>query len=214
MLLQLPVVSVLLSLVSARKIGSFDNITVQFFTTDQDCDKDTKAPILTTRDTPTDLVCFNLTDIFSPGNKTISGIQKAYRPWENRNSNISYYLEQNDFDTSANYTQIRYALPGMEPGEEKSQWVLWTYPHLNCEPEVKDVDPVEFPWYEVDCQTEEDGECQQVDHPIKSFAILNGDRKGDGCKTWAQLGSATKTTGQLSRVFYATVAVAVTFMIL
>ncbi|KAH7173997.1 uncharacterized protein B0J16DRAFT_312194 [Fusarium flagelliforme] len=185
MLLQLPIISTLLSLVSASKIGSYNNITVQFFTADQDCDKDTKAPILTTRDTPTDLVCFNLTDTFSPGNKTISGIQKAYRPWEDRNSNVSYYLEQNDFDSSANYTQIRYALPGMEPGEEKAQWVLWTYPHLNCETVVKDVDPVKFPWYE-----------------------------GDGCKTWAQLGSATKIAGQLSRAFYATVAVAVVFMIL
>jgi len=102
----------------------------------------------------------------------------------------------------------------MEPGEEKSQWVLWTYPHLNCEPEVKDVDPVEFPWYEVDCQTEEDGECQQVDHPIKSFAILKGNRKGDGCKTWAQLGSATKTADQLPRVFFCTVAVVVVFLVL
>ncbi|KAJ4013296.1 hypothetical protein NW752_007592 [Fusarium irregulare] len=212
MLLQLSIISVLLSLVSARKIGSYNNVTLQFFTADQDCDKDTKAPILTTRDTPTDLVCFNLTDTFSPGNKTFSGIQKAYRPWEDRNSNVSYYLEQNDFDSSANYTQIRFALPGMEPGDEKAQWVLWTYPHLNCETVLKDVDPVEFPWYEVDCQTEEDGECQQVDHPIKSFAILKGDRKGDGCKTWAQLGSATKTTGQLSRVLHATVAIAVIFL--
>lgn len=102
----------------------------------------------------------------------------------------------------------------MEPGEERAQWVIWTYPHLNCETVLKDVDPVEFPWYEVDCQTEEDGECQQVDHPIKSFAILKGDRKGDDCKTWAQLGSATKTTDQLSRAFYATVLMAVMFLFL
>jgi hypothetical protein len=102
----------------------------------------------------------------------------------------------------------------MEPGEKKAQWVIWTYPYLNCETEVRGVDPVEFPWYEVDCQTEEDGEGQQVDHPIKSFAILNGDRKGDGCKTWAQLGSATKTAGQLSSVFCTAVVVVVTFLIL
>ncbi|KAI1070687.1 hypothetical protein LB507_006693 [Fusarium sp. FIESC RH6] len=172
------------------------------------------APILTTRDTPIDIVCFNLTDTFSPGNKSFSGIQKAYRPWEDRNSNVSYYLEQNDFDSSANYTQIRYALPGMDPGEERAQWVLWTYPHLNCETVLKDVDRVEFPWYEVDCQIEEDGECQQVSHPIKSFAILKRDRKGDSGKTWAQLGSATKTTGQVSRVLSATVAVAISFLIL
>ncbi|KAI6763322.1 hypothetical protein HG531_013219 [Fusarium graminearum] len=161
MLLQLPVITTLLSLVSAQSIGGLGNVTVSFFTSDQDCESsDKKTPILTTRDIPTELICFNLTDTFSPGNKTISGYQKALEPWEHPNSNISFHLQQNDFDSSANYTQIRYELPGSEAGE-KSSWVLWVYPHLNCETEVKGIDNHEYPWYEVDCQTEKGGECQE-----------------------------------------------------
>ncbi|RGP69243.1 hypothetical protein FLONG3_7879 [Fusarium longipes] len=189
------------------------NMTISFFTDDQDCESsNTITPVLTTRDTPTELICFNLTDTFSPGNKTVSGYQKALRPWEDRTSNISYYVQQNNFDSSANYTQVRYELPGNKAGET-SPWVLWVYPHLNCETEVKGVDNYEYPWYEVDCQTEEGGECQELKYPIKSFAILDGDRKGE-CKTWAQLGTATETFSWNTRLFHAMVAIAVTFLIL
>ncbi|VTO94054.1 unnamed protein product [Fusarium graminearum] len=213
MLLQLPVITTLLSLVSAQSIGGLGNVTVSFFTSDQDCESsDKKTPILTTRDIPTELICFNLTDTFSPGNKTISGYQKALEPWEHPNSNISFHLQQNDFDSSANYTQIRYELPGSEAGE-KSSWVLWVYPHLNCETEVKGIDNHEYPWYEVDCQTEKGGECQEVSYPIKSFAILNGDRDGE-CKTWAQLGAATRMNSQMPGLFYTTVAMAVAILAL
>ncbi|CAG1983704.1 unnamed protein product [Fusarium graminearum] len=191
MLLQLPVITTLLSLVSAQSIGGLGNVTVSFFTSDQDCESsDKKTPILTTRDIPTELICFNLTDTFSPGNKTISGYQKALEPWEHPNSNISFHLQQNDFDSSANYTQIRYELPGSEAGE-KSSWVLWVYPHLNCETEVKGIDNHEYP-------------C---------FAILNGDRDGE-CKTWAQLGAATRMNSQMPGLFYTTVAMAVAILAL
>jgi hypothetical protein len=211
MLLQLALIASLFSLISAQSIGGPGNVTVHFFAKDQDCESsDTKAPVLTTRDIPTELICFNLTDTFSPGNRTISGYQKALEPWENPTSNTSFHLQQNDFDSSANYTQIRYELPGGEVGE-KSSWILWVYPHLNCEAEVKGIDNHEYPWYEVDCQTEESGECQEVNYPIKSFAVLNADRDGE-CKTWAQLGAAPRTSGQITRLFYITVAAAVTFL--
>ncbi|UZP36569.1 hypothetical protein NXS19_004385 [Fusarium pseudograminearum] len=213
MLLQLPIITTLFSFVSAQSIGGPGNVTVSFFTSDQDCESsDTKAPILTTRDIPTELICFNLTDTFSPGHKTISGYQDALEPWEHPNSNTSFHLQQNDFDSSANYTQIRYELPGGEAGE-KSSWVLWVYPHLNCETEVKGIDNHEYPWYEVDCQTEKGGECQEVNYPIKSFAILNGDRDGE-CKTWAQLGVATRMSSQMPGLFYTTVAMAVAILAL
>ncbi|WXC58082.1 hypothetical protein SNK03_003981 [Fusarium graminearum] len=185
MLLQLPVITTLLSLVSAQSIGGPGNVTVNFFKSDQDCESsDTKTPILTTRDIPTELICFNLTDTFSPGNKTISGYQKALEPWEHPNSNISFHLQQNDFDSSANYTQIRYELPGGDVGE-KSSWILWVYSHLNCETEVKGVDNHEYPW----------------------------DRDGE-CKTWAQLGAATRMRSQMPGLFYTTVTMAVAILAL
>ncbi|KAL4723685.1 hypothetical protein ACLX1H_009328 [Fusarium chlamydosporum] len=212
MLLQLPFIVTLLSSVSAQSLGGPGNVTVRFFTDDQDCESsDIKAPVLTTRDIPQELICFNLTDTFSPGNQTISDYQKALEPWEYPNSNISFHLQQNNFDSSANYTQIRYDLPGVEVGEASS-WILWIYPHLNCETEVKGIDNNEYPWYEVDCQTKEDGECQEVNYPIKSFAILNRDRDGE-CKTWAQLGAATRTFGQIAPLFYTTVALSVAILI-
>ncbi|KAH7002984.1 hypothetical protein EDB82DRAFT_482326 [Fusarium venenatum] len=202
-----------LSLVSAQSIGGPGNLTVHFFRDDQDCESsDTKAPVLTTRDTPSELICFNLTDTFSLGNKTISGYQKALAPWEDPTSNISFHLQQNDFDSSSNYTQIRYELPGGDVGK-MSSWVLWAYPHLNCETEVKGVDNHEYPWYEVDCQTDEDGECQGVNYPIKSFAVLSGDRDGE-CKTWAQLGAAAKISRQITKLFYTTVAMTAMIAIL
>ncbi|KAL6922396.1 hypothetical protein FSST1_006422 [Fusarium sambucinum] len=213
MLLRLPFIATILSVVSTQRIGGLGNATVRFFTDDQDCESsDTKAPVLTTRDTPTQLICFNLTDIFLPGNKTISGYRKALRPWEDRTSNISFHLQQNGFDSSVNYTQVRYELPGVDVGE-KSSWVLWVYPHLNCDTEVKGFDNYEYPWYEVDCRTKDNGECQGVNYPIKSFAILNGDRNGD-FQTWAQLGAATKTSSQTTKLFHTTVAMAIMFAVL
>ncbi|OBS29563.1 hypothetical protein FPOA_03501 [Fusarium poae] len=177
------------------------NVTLRFFTDDQDCNSnDIEAPVLTTRDIPSELICFNLTDTFSPGNRTTSGYQQALAPWEDPNSNISFHLQRNDFDSSSNYSQIRYELPGVEIGETSS-WMLWVYPHLNCDTEIRGVDIHEYPWYQVDCQTEEAGECQDVDYTIQSFAILNGDRDGE-CKTWAQLGDATRARGQITPLLY------------
>ncbi|KAI1070688.1 hypothetical protein LB507_006694 [Fusarium sp. FIESC RH6] len=197
----------------ADLLRSLNNVTLRFFTDDQDCESsDTIAPAITTGDIPTELICFNLTSTFT-GNKT-SGIQEALAPWEYPDSNITYRLQQNDFNSGANYTRIRYELPSIDGEEgERASWTLWVYPHLNCATEVKGVDNYEYPWYEVDCKTDEEGQCQEVNYPIRSFSLLHSDRTGE-CKTWAKLGAATKAWNPLSRLFCATVAVAVAFVIL
>ncbi|PTD02777.1 hypothetical protein FCULG_00009124 [Fusarium culmorum] len=203
MLLQLPIITTLFSFVSAQSIGGPGNVTVSFFTSDQDCESsDTKAPILTTRDIPTEFICFNLTDTFSPATK-------PSRATKTPSSHGSIPTPTSAFTCSK---MTLTPLPGAEVGE-KSSWILWVYPHLNCETEVKGVDNNEYPWYEVDCQTEKDGECQEVNYPIKSFAILNGDRDGE-CKTWAQLGAATRMRSQMPGLFYTTVIMAVVILAL
>jgi hypothetical protein len=136
------------------------------------------------------------------------------QPWKDRNSGVNWYLNQSNYDSKANYTQIRYELlnEGISEAGEKSSWVLWVYAFPNCEQTEKGVDIHDYPWHEVDCQTEVGGECQEVSYPIKSFAILNSDRQGE-CKTWSQLGSAATSSGRLSKSVYV-MAIAVTFVIL
>ncbi|RTE85126.1 hypothetical protein BHE90_000217 [Fusarium euwallaceae] len=204
MLLTVSLISSLVLFASAKDVGGAGNLTVAFFTDDQPefCEaKDTsKGIILTTSSIPTELTCFNLTDVFSQSNET--GFQEALEPLEDKSSGVNWLLQnRDDFDSKANYSQIRYELLNKTTEDESgevSAWSLYVYAFSNCQQIVDgdNVDADDFPWFESTCQTEKGGECQVVPYPIKSFAIVSTNRGGE-CEAWAKQGSAAKVSGRV-----------------
>lgn len=195
-------------------------MTIAFFTNDQgeSCQaKDTsKGIILTTSSIPTELICFNLTDIFSQSNDT--GFQEALQPLEDKSTGVNWLLQNRDeFDSKANYSQIRYELLNKTTEDESgevSAWSLYVYAFSNCQQIVDgdNVDADDFPWFESTCQTKEGGECQGVPYPIRSFAIVSANKKGE-CEAWAKQGSATKVSGRALPLVSTLVTVAALFLI-
>ncbi|KAF4468341.1 hypothetical protein FALBO_4776 [Fusarium albosuccineum] len=209
MLLNLSLILFLLCVTSAKDVGGAGNLTVAFFTDGQEesCTaKDTsKGLILTTPTIPTELTCFNLTDVFSQSNDT--GFQEALEPLEDKSSGVNWLLQnRDDFDSKANYSQIR---------GEVAAWVLYVYAFPNCQQIVNgdNVDADDYPWFESSCQTHEGGECQGVSYPTKSFAIVSTNKEGK-CEAWATQGSATKFSGRVLPLVSTLTAVAVLLLVL
>ncbi|KAJ4168841.1 hypothetical protein NW754_010773 [Fusarium falciforme] len=221
MLLTLSLISSLLFFASVKEVGGAGNLAVAFFTNDQEesCQaKDTsRGIILTTSSIPTELTCFNLSDIFSQSNDT--GFQEALEPLEDRPSGVNRLLQnRHDFDSKANYSQIRYELLNKTTEDESgkvSAWSLYVYAFSNCQQVVDgdNVDADDFPWFESICQTEKGGECQGVPYPIKSFAIVSTNEEGE-CEAWAKQGSATKVDGRVLPLVSTLVTVAALFLVL
>ncbi|EEU43454.1 uncharacterized protein NECHADRAFT_82763 [Fusarium vanettenii 77-13-4] len=211
----------LLLFASAKNVGGAGNLTVAFFTDDQEesCQaKDTsKGIFFTTSSIPTELTCFNLTDMFSQSNDT--GFQEALEPLEDRSSGINWLLQnRDDFDSKANYSQIRYELLNKTTEDESgkvSAWSLYVYAFANCQQIVDgdNVDADDFPWFESTCQTEKGGECQGVPYPIKSFAIVSTNKEGK-CEAWAKQGSAARVGGKVLLLVSTFVTVAALFLVL
>ncbi|KAF5006181.1 hypothetical protein FDECE_7422 [Fusarium decemcellulare] len=220
MLLNLSLILSLLCVASAKDVGGAGNLTVAFFTDDQEesCTaKDTsEGLILTTSSIPTELTCFNLTDIFSQSNDI--GFQEALEPLEDKSSGVDWLLQnRDDFDSKANYSQIRYELLNKTTEDESGEvaaWVLYVYAFPNCQQIINgdNVDADDYPWFESSCQTQEGGECQGVSYPIKSFAIVSTNREGK-CEAWAKQGSATKFSGRVLPLV-STLAVTVLLLVL
>lgn len=158
--------------------------------------------VLTTSSLPSSYTCFNLTDIFSQSNDT--GFQNGSQPIYDYNGDllepngVSWQLQNQDvFDSKANYSRVWYEQMN-QTGDIKAgkdaPWVLYIYAFPDCEQVGgDDFDQDDYPWFETSCQTEPEGECQEVPYPIKSFAILsaagyNGNH--GGCETWAYMGAA------------------------
>ncbi|KAI8716568.1 hypothetical protein NCS52_00950900 [Fusarium sp. LHS14.1] len=211
----------LLLFASAKDVGGAGNLTVAFFTNDQQesCQaKDTsKGIILTTSSIPTELTCFNLTDTFSQSNDI--GFQEALEPLEDQSSGVNWLLQnRDDFDSKANYSQIRYELLNKTTEDESgkvSTWSLYVYAFANCQQIVDgdNADADDFPWFESTCQTEKGGECQGVPYPIKSFAIVSTNKEGE-CEAWAKQGSAARVGGRVLPLVFTLVTVAALFLVL
>ncbi|KAF4998955.1 hypothetical protein FGRMN_2754 [Fusarium graminum] len=201
-----------------RKTG---NVTVAFFTDEQEgyCNsKDTsKGLILTSSDTPTEYTCFNITDIFSRSNNT--GFQHSWQQWISKDSGMNwtiYNRDELDANSNASYSHIRVELLDLTTEDqtgEDSPWVLYTYAFPDCQLLIGNHVQQDYPWYEASCQTEEGGECQHALKPIKSFAIRTRNPK-EGCKTWAELGSASRIHERQLSIALSSVGFAIGFLIL
>jgi hypothetical protein len=135
-----------------------------------------KAVAITTKTIPTNVVCFNLTDLFSLPSDTgfKNGSQYGqHQPYYG----IHYLLKNRDsYRADVNYTNVWHQQVNVsgntKPGTDAA-FVLHTYVFEDCNTDSISDNMMwpDWPYFDTSCQTKSEGECGQTTQPIRSFEI-------------------------------------------